>query len=165
MYTSLCTEDTCKSTSITKDVLSTILTFSLPIVGILNSIRTAVVYKLNDPDNIPENLFYSSLIGFSLFYLILGIFNSHYIGLVEKTTLSKSFWLIGIIIFAISFVFVLADRMTWHKAPNFIKWRLALTIIHQTSFIMSIYLGLMFSIFIFPLAMLVNADYPKDFKR
>ncbi|MEM1312869.1 MAG: hypothetical protein AAGF07_05415 [Patescibacteria group bacterium] len=112
----------------------------------------AVVFRLNDNDDLPENLFYASLGCLAFSYVLLGVFLNDFIANSQKSLTNPLGFGMTIATFFIAVGILLADRQSWDKSTAFVKARIVLSLFHFTIFIINPVLGILASSIVIPIA-------------
>jgi hypothetical protein len=124
-----------------------------PIAAIVNVLRIAVVFRLNDNDDLPEYLFYISLACLALSYVLFGAFLEDFISNSQKTLTNSFGFGLTVATFFIAVGTLLADRQSWDKSTSFVKARIVLSLAHFTLLLINPAFGILASIIIIPIAM------------
>lgn len=155
LFTSFCSSDACVSSAVDTNTLYYIIKIFLPVTAIINSLRIALVFRLNETEDETEKVFYISLFGLAFCYILVGIFFTDLLSRSQKTLTDSLSFLAIIISYLATLGGVLADRQMWDKSTFFVKWRVSLCLIHLIFFLINPIIGVVMSILVFPACVMV----------
>jgi hypothetical protein len=138
-----------------------LIQIAFTISGIINSIRIALVYEINDRDPKPEKWFFFALILLAFTYSIFGYyFKSDISGFIKYSDNVIAFSILALSMF-ISIAIFLTDKQTWHKNSFFVQTRITLCIINQIILFISPVLGFFSTLVFIPALMFINGKPAK----
>lgn len=154
LYTSFCSNTSCKEFAISQEQFIQFIQVAFPVYGIVNSLRLGLVYRLNDRDDEPESIFYISLGGLAMLYTLIGLFFSDFLARSQRSGSESSIFIITLLLFVVTVGSLLADRQTWDKSTFFVRWRVVLSLIHVIILLINPITGLMLSCVLVPAGVL-----------
>jgi hypothetical protein len=129
--------------------------------GIINSIRIALVYEINDRDPRPERWFFFALVLLAITYSIFGFyFRSDISGYINYSDNIIAFGFLAFSMFT-SIAIFLTDKQTWHKNSFFVQTRITLCIINQVVLFISPVVGFFSTLIFLPAMMFINGKPSK----
>jgi len=139
-YDSYCMVDNCLGQSdFTQSwILQPLFTSFLALVFF---VRTGVSFALSDPDDRGEPLFYLSLCGLMVQYILITFFFDEII--TSRLQNTQGLPLLLVIIFIGTAFSLLADKATWDKTSYFVRLRITISLIHIITVIVSPLLSLL----------------------
>jgi hypothetical protein len=133
-----------------------IIQLAFTLSGILNSVRIALVYELNDRDPKPEKWFFFGLVLMALTYSLFGFyFRSDISGFIQYYDNRLAFFLLVFSMFS-SITIFLTDKQTWHTNSFFVQMRITLCILNQIILFISPVIGFFCTLIFIPVMMVIN---------
>jgi hypothetical protein len=144
------------------------LLFSLIFVGwsFINAFRTGLSYYIKvdsegEEMDISQYLFYFSLMGPTIVFILYGIFVEEFLLIAEKRAGNTLIFIISILaLFATIIIYMFDKNISWDKCKKFVKIRVTLSLIHAIFLIASPSINI--SLFISVLFMAAGALYYDD---
>jgi hypothetical protein len=155
LYTGFCGES-CSDVSFSVELLDIFAFLIFAGWGILSSVRTGLTFLLDDDDDEPETVFYVSLGGLALSYVIFGLFFDDFIKSIFGDFTSSSVILASVVTLLATVVGFLADKRTWDKVSTFVKLRITLSLLLIISLIISPVFGVILSALFIPISILLS---------
>lgn len=161
LYSNSCGTDSCKDLAPSTDVFYISIQVGFIIWGILNSIRIALVYLTFDPDKEPEILFFTSLVGLTLCFSVIGLFFKEFDEYSRRVIANSVPFLVELVLILTTAIVLLQEKYIWEKATGFVKVRVGLSFVHLIILLVNPLLGAALGLILFPIMVFWRVSQPK----
>lgn len=162
IYLNTCNTLSCVTSRPSQEDLNLAIQLAFPIFGLLNSFRISTSFSLNDLDPEPEDFFHLSLVGVGISYFISGIFFRDFNQISNREIAQSTPFSLNLLILGFAGFLLFQEKKLWSKSTNFVKVRIALSLIHLVLIAINPYIGFFTALIFFSVMILWKEKLPKS---